>query len=56
LLPIPVLDGGHILFYLVEVVRGKPLSEKSQLIGFKIGLSLVLAMMVVAFYNDIMRL
>lgn len=56
LLPIPVLDGGHILFYLIEAVRGRPLSEKSQVIGFKIGLSLVVMLMVVAFYNDIMRL
>ena len=56
LLPIPVLDGGHILFYLIEAVRGRPLSEKSQVIGFKIGLSLVVMLMAVAFYNDIMRL
>lgn len=56
LLPIPVLDGGHILFYLIEAVRGKPLSEQSQVIGFKIGLSLVVMLMAVAFYNDIMRL
>ena len=56
LLPIPVLDGGHILFYLVEAVRGRPLSERSQVIGFKIGLSLVVMLMAVAFYNDIMRL
>lgn len=56
LLPIPVLDGGHILFYLVEAIRGKPLSERSQLIGLKVGMSLVLLLMVVAFYNDIMRL
>jgi regulator of sigma E protease len=56
LLPIPILDGGHILFYLVEAVRGKALSEQSQVIGFKIGLSLVVMMMAIAFYNDIMRL
>ena len=56
LLPIPVLDGGHILFYLIEAVRGKALSEKSQVLGLKIGMSLVLMLMVVAFYNDIMRL
>lgn len=56
LLPIPVLDGGHILFYLVEAVRGKALSEKSQILGIKIGMSLVLMLMVIAFYNDIMRL
>ncbi len=56
LLPIPVLDGGHILFYLIEAIRGRPLSERSQVIGFKIGLSLVVMLMAVAFYNDIMRL
>jgi regulator of sigma E protease len=56
LLPIPILDGGHILFYLVEAIRGRALSEQSQVIGFKIGLSLVVMMMVIAFYNDIMRL
>ena len=56
LLPIPVLDGGHILFYLIEAVRGRPLSERSQVVGFKIGLSLVVMLMAVAFYNDIMRL
>lgn len=56
LLPIPVLDGGHILFYLIEAVRGKALSEKTQMAGFKIGVSLVLMLMAVAFYNDIMRL
>jgi len=56
LLPIPVLDGGHILFYAIEAIRGKALSEQSQVIGFKIGLSFVLMLMVLAIYNDIMRL
>jgi regulator of sigma E protease len=56
LLPIPVLDGGHILFYSLEALRGKPLSEKWQLIGLKIGISFVLVLMSLAFYNDLMRL
>jgi len=56
LLPIPVLDGGHILFYTLEGLRGKPLSEKWQLIGLKIGISFVLVLMSLAFYNDLMRL
>ena len=56
LLPIPVLDGGHILYYAIELVRGKPVPEAWQVFGLKIGLSLVLMLMVVAFYNDIMRL
>ncbi|KZZ61719.1 zinc metallopeptidase RseP [Oleiphilus sp. HI0125] len=56
LLPIPMLDGGHILFYLVEAVRRKPLSEKSQLMALKLGMSFVFMLMAVAFYNDIMRL
>ncbi|WP_062264750.1 sigma E protease regulator RseP [Endozoicomonas arenosclerae] len=56
LLPIPVLDGGHLLFYLVEWVRGKPLSEKAQLVGLKIGVTLVVSVMMLALYNDISRL
>ncbi|MEH6607694.1 MAG: RIP metalloprotease RseP [Pseudomonadales bacterium] len=56
LLPIPVLDGGHLLFYAVEWVKGSPLSEKAQALGFRIGLSLVLCLMVFAIYNDVSRL
>ena len=56
LLPVPVLDGGHLLFYLVEWVKGSPLSETAQLVGQKIGISLLLALMVLAFYNDLLRL
>ncbi|MFV1873205.1 MAG: RIP metalloprotease RseP [Oleiphilus sp.] len=56
LLPIPVLDGGHILFYALEGLRGKPLAEKWQLLGIKIGVSFVLVLMTLAFYNDVMRL
>lgn len=52
LFPIPLLDGGHLLFYAAEVLRGRPLSEKSQEYGFRVGLVLVLMLMVFAFYND----
>jgi regulator of sigma E protease len=53
LLPIPMLDGGHLLFYLVEAVRGKPLSERVQEIGFRFGLALVLMLTVFTFVNDL---
>ena len=56
LLPIPVLDGGHILYCLMEAVRGKPVPESWQVIGLKIGISFVFVLMAIAFYNDIMRL
>ena len=56
LLPIPVLDGGHLLFYLVEMVRGKPLSERAQTFGLKIGMTLVIGVMLLAMYNDLSRL
>ncbi|MGB5260281.1 MAG: RIP metalloprotease RseP [Gammaproteobacteria bacterium] len=56
LLPIPVLDGGHLLYYLVEFVKGSPVSETAQLIGQKIGIAMLLALMSVAFYNDLLRL
>ena len=56
LLPIPLLDGGHLLYYLVEFVTGKPLSEQAQVIGQQVGLALLLTLMGIAFYNDIVRL
>jgi regulator of sigma E protease len=56
LLPVPVLDGGHLLFYVVEMIKGSPLSERAQAIGQRIGLTLLLMLMGLAFYNDIMRL
>ncbi|MDP3260218.1 MAG: RIP metalloprotease RseP [Thermodesulfovibrionales bacterium] len=55
LLPIPILDGGHILFLGIEAVRRKPLSEKVMMIAQRIGLAIIIALMVFAFYNDIMR-
>lgn len=56
LLPIPVLDGGHLLFYLVEWVRGRPLSERVQAWGMQIGISLVVGVMLLALINDLSRL
>jgi regulator of sigma E protease len=56
LFPVPLLDGGYLLFYLVEAVRGRPLSERAQELGFRIGLGLVLMLMVFATYNDILHL
>jgi len=53
LLPIPMLDGGHLLYYLVEAVRGRPLSPRVQEIGFRLGLALVLTLTVFTFANDI---
>jgi regulator of sigma E protease len=53
LFPIPLLDGGHLLFYTVEVIRGRPLSERAQEIGFRIGLAVVLMLMIFATFNDI---
>ncbi|KKQ52760.1 MAG: Site-2 protease [Parcubacteria group bacterium GW2011_GWD2_38_11] len=55
LLPIPVLDGGHILFLGIEAVRRKPLNEKVMMIAQRIGLAIIITLMVFAFYNDIMR-
>ncbi len=56
LLPIPVLDGGHILYSLIEWVKGSPVSEKIQTIGYQMGLVVILGVMLIAFYNDLSRL
>ena len=56
LLPIPVLDGGHILYYAIELIRGKPVSEQMQVIGMNIGLILMAGFMILAIGNDISRL
>ena len=55
LFPVPLLDGGHLLFYLVEAVRGRPLSPRAQEMGARIGLGLVLMLMVFVTYNDILH-
>ncbi len=56
LLPIPVLDGGHLLFFLLEAIKGSPLSEQAHLWGMKVGIALLVALMGLAFYIDISRL
>jgi regulator of sigma E protease len=56
LLPIPVLDGGHLLFYTLELLAGRPVPEKIQALGYQIGLFLVLGIMALALYNDFSRL
>lgn len=56
LLPVPVLDGGHIVYYTIEALRGKPLSEQVQAFGLRIGMAMILTLMVFALYNDLMRL
>ena len=56
LLPVPMLDGGHILLNTIEAVKGKPLSERFQILALKAGMAVLLSLMLVAFYNDISRL
>jgi regulator of sigma E protease len=56
LFPIPVLDGGHLLFYAIEAIQGRPLSNRVQEIGFRIGLALILALFVFVTWNDILFL
>lgn len=56
LFPVPLLDGGHLLFYAIEAVRGRPLSERAQEVGFRIGFALVVALMLFATVNDLFRL
>ncbi len=56
LLPIPVLDGGHLLFYVVEVVKGSPVSEATLAIAQRVGFALLGALMVLALYNDLIRI
>ena len=56
LLPVPMLDGGHLLYYAIEAIKGSPLSEQSMIVGQKIGLVLLAGLMSLAFYNDIFRL
>lgn len=56
LLPLPILDGGHLMYMVVELIRGKPVSEKAQEIGFRIGAMVLLLLMGIALLNDISRL
>jgi regulator of sigma E protease len=56
LLPIPMLDGGHLLYYLVEIVKGSPVSESIEMMGQRVGLAVLMMLMSIAIYNDILRL
>ena len=55
LLPIPVLDGGHLVYYAIEAIRGRPLSERVMQMGFRFGLAAVLMLMIFATWNDLLR-
>lgn len=56
LLPIPMLDGGHVVFYAAEIIRGKPVAERVQMAAIQVGFALLIGLMLLAFYNDISRL
>jgi len=56
LLPVPVLDGGHLMYYVIEIIKGSPVSEQAQLMGQKIGIIMLGGLMFLALYNDINRL
>ena len=56
LLPIPVLDGGHLMYYMLEIIKGSPVSEKTMLVGQKIGFVLLGLLMTIAIFNDFNRL
>ncbi len=56
LLPIPLLDGGHLMYYIMELLKGSPVSDSIQVVGQQIGIALLLCLMMLVFYNDIMRL
>ena len=56
LLPVPMLDGGHLMYYLIEIVKGSPVSEKFEAAGMRVGMAMVGVLMVLAIYNDVTRL
>jgi len=56
LLPVPILDGGHLMYYLIEIAKGSPVSERSLEIGQRIGFSLFVVLTLCALYNDLNRL
>ncbi|EIJ36470.1 RIP metalloprotease RseP [Thiothrix nivea] len=56
LLPIPMLDGGHLLYYLIELVKGSPVSAETEAVGFRVGMAIIGGLMVLALYNDFARL
>ena len=56
LLPVPMLDGGHLFYYLIEIFKGSPVSETTEIVGQKIGIMLLFCLMSIALYNDLLRL
>jgi regulator of sigma E protease len=56
LLPIPLLDGGHLMYYFVEIFRGRPVSERVMELGARIGMAIIGALIFLALYNDVLRL
>ncbi len=56
LLPVPILDGGHLFYYLIEILKGSPVSETTELVGQKIGMALLFGLMSIAIYNDLLSL
>jgi len=56
LLPVPMLDGGHLLYYIIEMIKGSPVSEKFEMMGQRVGIAMVGVLMVLAIFNDITRL
>ena len=56
LLPVPMLDGGHLLYYAVEALIGRPIPERIQYLGLQVGLVFLVGIMLLAFYNDLLRL
>jgi len=56
LLPIPILDGGHLLYFVIEMIKGSPVSEQVMMLGQRIGIAMLAGVMVLAFYNDLVRL
>jgi regulator of sigma E protease len=55
LLPVPVLDGGHLMYYLIEVIKGSPVSDQIQVVGYKVGFVMLIGLMIFATYNDVTR-
>jgi len=56
LLPVPMLDGGHLMYYIIEIIKGSPVSESTEALGQRIGMALLMLLMTVAIYNDVLRL
>jgi len=56
LFPVPVLDGGHLVYYFIELIKGSPVSERAQMLGYQVGVVILVGVMLLAFYNDINRL